>query len=181
MKFLSSQMLHAVLLLLVLLYCGRAVYREAINTKAEVANLEDLASSNNSTPLLDTAGIDIYGKVLTDNSHVGTRKIVFLLRGSSLATDLGFWNSVNSQIAQHHDLELIGYCDSSQCVDDVKRAGSPPFPVIAGGNARDIQSMVNADANGQAYILEQGRPSFNKIEWRVSGNTAQKIVEEVTK
>jgi hypothetical protein len=181
MKILSSEIFHAALLLIILGYCGLILYREEVGIRGRIVGLEQLASGNDTTPLVDTAGIDIYGKKTADRTGSGIREVVFLLRNSSLTNDLEFWNSVHSQIAQHHNLELIGYCDSSQCGDDVKRAGAPPFSVIAGGNARDIQSVVNADVNGQAYILEPGKPSFTKVEWRVPGNMVQKVVEEITK
>lgn len=181
MKLLSNQMLHAVLLLAVLGYSGWSLYREAVNARAGLAALEHLASGNNTIPLVDAGGIDIGGKHITNSSHSAARSVVFLLRSYSLVSDVAFWDSVSYQIARRSDIELIGFCDGNQCVKDVRRARSRAFPVIACGNARDIQAVLNADANGQAYILEQGRPSITKVAWRVTGSTVQKVVEEITK
>lgn len=127
-------------------------------------------------------GIDVYGNLV---QHLPPpkvkRTIVFLLRGVHVRADLEFWSNVKSLLPRDSGFRLVGYCDGDACANAVKgEARRPDFPVIEYGEIGDGQAMVEADAEGDAYILSEEWFQSRRIGWRSQGRSPLRVIQEAS-
>jgi hypothetical protein len=128
-------------------------------------------------------GIDVYGNLVR---HLpppkAKRTIVFLLRGGQVRADLEFWRNVESLLPKDTGFRLVGYCDGDACANAVKgEALQPDFPVIAYGEIGAGQAMVEADAQGEAFILSEEWFQPRRLGWRSQGRSPLSVVQEASK
>jgi hypothetical protein len=122
-------------------------------------------------------GIDVYGKLIVVSSLSAKKYIVFLLRNENLQNDINFWSRVEMLLNSHREIGLIGYCDSQQCVESIRKRQPLAFPILSSGDATGVEAVVNADADGKAILKSVGSHTPSTILWRAT-ISPQEFVQE---
>jgi hypothetical protein len=142
-----------------------------------------LVESDNNLVFMDGAGIDIMGNIV---NHYSSEKdetekyiIAFLLRYGNLNDDLKFWNEVGDYLTKTNTAKLVAYCDSEQCIEIIKKNPlQNSFQVLEYGEIADMQAIINADANGEFWLVNPKGESI-KLNWRDKILTPTEIARSI--
>jgi hypothetical protein len=158
--------------------CVLAKKVTALSVKPKMA--EAIEDTSQRLPFRSEAGIDLSGRTVFPLPPPGVRHtVVFMLRGASVQTDLAFWRKVESLLPKNAAIRLVGYCDGDVCVNAVRgEAVAPDFPVIAYGEITGSQALLNADAQGNSFLLSEEWFQPKRISWRAPVSTPQAVVQE---
>jgi hypothetical protein len=118
--------------------------------------------------LSSLAGIDSNGqRVLEELPKEVQRWVVVGLRTATLRADLQYWTAVTSALPSDRQIRVVGYCDSSECGQVLRRtAERPPFQVLAYGETIPSQAVANADTAGEYVVLDKQLVRLRRTSWR---------------
>lgn len=110
-------------------------------------------------------GIALGGQSVDPASSERTRIVFFLLRASTAAADLKFWNGVAVALGGDRWLQFRGFCESAACR---KIAHSQPDMLIfQAGAVRTLEAVLQADGQGEAVLVTAAdRREVAEIPWR---------------
>jgi hypothetical protein len=152
----------------VLAVLGWRVFRLSPKTNTELA---EIARADRLRLQFSKAiGVGAFGELIDSEHGEKTPTLVgFVLRAGSFESDLAFWQDVSRQAVVRARTKLVGYCDSPQCLDDVRRTSpKPEFPIIGFGEVGATQALLNADLKSECIVVDFARNRSTKIEWRGS-------------
>ena len=178
MKFLANTTLQALLLIVVLGSYACSLSKDVMMLSRLKQKQAIMAHAKSDLIYDQPAGVDVYGKKIVPSSLSKKRNIVFFLRNENLQKDLDFWSHVGMLLDSHREIGLIGYCDGWQCADSIRKMHPLGFPVLAFGEATDIEAVVDADGDNKAILKDVGSHLQSTILWRSAESSPQKAVQE---
>jgi len=175
----AAELLAMTMVIVVLFLQGLRLSRAAWNMRQPQRELT--AQALNQRLVFQSAlGIDVFGKLVYPLPPPEVdRTIVFLLRGKSIVSDLQFWHQVEGIVPTSSHIRLIGYCDSDDCINDIKAHREAfNFPVIAYGELVASQALINADEDGSSVLLREQWLIPHFLKWRTTDRRPLDIVRE---
>lgn len=106
-----------------------------------------------------------------------SRYVLFVLRASSLSSDIDLWQRVAENLKAKPGIRLIGYCDGPACSHDIA-ASRPelPFTVIGYTSYHTARVLASAEAAHQALVLDKTLADRGNVTWHDSTPASQLTV-----
>jgi len=104
------------------------------------------------------------------------RLALFVIHGTKLQADIGFWNRVAQQ-NHSTEVEFVGVCDDPACVQSMARdPEQAKFASVLFGDYYAMRTILNADAHGQIIVLDRRTDRMSKVEFPGSGAAFSKMM-----
>lgn len=162
-----------------LIVSGVRIAKSTAQAKKSLLQEEQLLSSRSSPSFTSESGVDIGGRPVNPMPPpFELRAVAFLIRSSSVNSDLSFWTSVSNSLPKDSGIRLIGYCDNDSCIESTKtRMAVLPFTILAAGEVFSSEALIDADAHGEAIIRSEEWMRPQVRPWRMPEITPQQLVE----
>jgi hypothetical protein len=125
-------------------------------------------------------GVDLNGNFAMPPTRLpaGAQFIAFILRASSVKSDLAFWTAVDSELParERGTVLLFGYCTGRACGALARLREPPPFPIIKYAEVNAWQALIAADADGRFIVSEPGH-EVARLQWRGTASPRRIAVE----
>lgn len=106
------------------------------------------------------------GRLDREGRPTAKRVVGFLLRDETLGEDIAYWQEIARQLPPDSSVELIGYCERSNCEGRVQPSAltAAAFRIMAYGEVVDSQAVLNADGDGKFVVAGQAGSVWRQLD-----------------
>lgn len=135
-----------------------------------------LVEANENLLLGQYTGFDLGGVRATPAMEPGTERLAtFLLRATSLESDLATWQQVAHELRNEQNVKLVAFCDGLQCASAIRVRAKPlQFPIMMYTEMVNAQALLNADSLGRSVVQTTTGGPFS-VEWRHASMSPREI------